>query len=285
MVDDLSKPQKDIMRTMVETELEAEVRRGTEKLNAINRAEEVIFSALSDWTGCECGPGKAIPIIREGERVGQIHPSGIRDNSARKVASASLTKHASELEGKISRLRSITETSAALTEAVNELSYGERARLTAASSVSLDKLRNWHSLPLEERIFREIGSVKTLYGAIGLIVEACEQEVKTLGEELSKREKRRGRPKNEAAYAVAHELARLYAKVTGKRPTYSAGKDGLSGQFTPVLKDVFDALGWEGVDLRGPTESARDGISDDDLIHEENHLGLQFFPLPESWNG
>jgi hypothetical protein len=90
---------------------------------------------------------------------------------------------------------------------------------------------------------------------------------------------RRGRSRNEAAYAVALELARLYAKVTGKRPTYAEGADGLSGEYTPALRNVFDALGWKKTNLRGPAEAARDAITEGDLEYAVNRL-LGLFP---SW--
>lgn len=125
---------------------------------------------------------------------------------------------------------------------------------------------------LETRIIREIGIIEASTISLFALMQAASTELDRLEAKLEALNMgKRGAPRNEAAYAVALELARLYAKVTGRKPTYAEGPDGLSGEFTPALRNIFDALGLKA-GLRGPATAARDAITDEDTKYEVNRL-------------
>jgi hypothetical protein len=82
---------------------------------------------------------------------------------------------------------------------------------------------------------------------------------------LELRKTGRGRPRDEAAYAFATALARLYALSTGKTPTFSKDADGFYGEFTPVLRDAFDHVGWRSRTLDDPANAAISSLTETDF--------------------
>lgn len=271
--------------SMAEAEARAEIQRYEEKLHARKCAKAVIYAALAQWTGIDFGEDAPIPIVRQGEHVGSLGKGFFGSGPVEKVLNASLIDHKSDIEKKISELQAVAAAAEELIQALGKLSYGDRIGLDVSSKASLHNIESWGSLSFQERILREMGTVKATDIVTSTLVEGVSQRIEALQRDLAGRELKRGRPRNEAAHAVALELARLYAKVTGKSPTYSSGKDGLSGEYTPVLRDVFDALGWKDLDLRGPAENARDNISEADLRHEEMTLGGLLSAAPPNWQG
>lgn len=53
-----------------EAEAREEARLLAEKHDAIERARDVIYAALTEWTGITCVSGGSIPIVRDGNQVG-----------------------------------------------------------------------------------------------------------------------------------------------------------------------------------------------------------------------
>lgn len=275
-----------IVKALVEGEAQRraddETRAYAEKQHAITRAELVVLSAIGLWTGEALVPGDPIPIFRDGKRVATIPQHSFEPNRARVVAEASLTEDRSEINRKIKALKSASGAADELIRALAAMTYMDRLSLeTKCEGIGQFGVRAAHD-PLEIRLIHEIGPVVSAVVAASAVASTAKTEVGELEAELKKRETKPGRPRNEAAHAVARELARLYAAVTGKRPTYSEGPDGLSGQYTPALRDVFDALGWEATALRGPAEAAIAGISEADTQYEETgYFGLFSAPWPK----
>ena len=99
------------------------------------------------------------------------------------------------------------------------------------------------------------------------------EEIAKLKLQIKKRpSKGAGRAKDEAAHRVAMEAAKLYAKVTGSKPTYSEGPSGVSGKYTPFLRDVYDAFGWTERSLRTGAEAAISALEPSDF--EYARIGL-----------
>lgn len=281
----MTDPKKKIVDALVEVtarhKIEAEARLLAEKEQAITRANEEIYSEIGRWTGIAVGPDGYIPIIRNGKQVGTLPQTILTGSPVEKVTAASRIEHKSEIERKISALQSVIVSSAGLIEALGNMTYLDRAGLEARRWWARNSLRG-EGAPLDERLLQEIGWVNSAAIAARALSTTAETQLGELQEELTKREVKPGRPRNEAAHAVARELALLYAKITGKRPTYAEGADGLSGDYTPALRNVFDALGWKKTGLRGPAQAAIEAVTEADLKYEEiKPLGLFSTVWPE----
>jgi len=116
-----------------------------------------------------------------------------------------------------------------------------------------------------ERVVCAIGYLEALLISARGVARSVEKSLEVHGEQLGSKERQRGRPRIEARYRVALEFARLFARITGERPTYADGKHGPSGKFTPALRELFESLGWPEADISGPAKEARDAITDEDL--------------------
>ena len=132
------------------------------------------------------------------------------------------------------------------------------------------------SLPIESRIVGEIGFLESAIIALDKLEKNAKFEQERISQDLENWPSGKGRRRNQAAYSVALELAATYEKVTGEMPTYAEGTSGLSGQYTPSLRSVFDCLGLKGTGLRKPAQSAIESIKPTDLKHERN-AGLHRF--------
>lgn len=254
-------------------EIEAEVRAHSEKLQAINQADEVVLSAVRKWTGQDVGTDDPIPIVRGGRQVATLRNTLLTGRPIARVSSASLIEHKAEIDRKIEHLKAVEAASLALIEVFESMSHMDRGMLEAGQGIYSENALRAGRPPLAERLIGEVGLVTSAFIAARALAANSVEEINKLQEELQQRSSKPGRPRNEAAHAVARELALLYAKVTGKKPTYSEGVSGLSGDYTPALRDVFDALGWKSTSLRGPAEAAIAAISEDDMRYEETAIG------------
>jgi len=269
MTDAENRIVKALVDGQVKRDAEAEARAYVEKQHAITRAELVVVSAIGSWTGEALEPGDPVPIFRDGKRIATIPQHALQPHPARTVAEASLIEDRSELNRKIKGLMNASEAADGVVRALGELTYFDRLSLeNKCKGVGVFAFKGAHD-PLEIRVIREIGPVASAVMAASTLASTAKSEADDLGAELKKRDTKPGRPRNEAAHAVARELALLYAKILGKPPTYSESPDGLSGEFTPALRDVFDALGWDRTGLKGPALSAITAVSDAELKYEE----------------
>lgn len=234
--------------------------------NAKNAGRDAIYSALSHWTSQNCAPGEPIPVVRSGEIVHWIHPSPLANALAGTI-------------GETSPVDSVLNS--AFLPSVTELKSEKKAieRLLASLETVMKKARSLDVMPwwMVTRSWSDLSgqpdqSVNVVH-AVGLgdslnisihgVIFNCRQRIRHLEDDLSQLQPSLGRPKNIAAHRVAEEYGKLYAKVTGKFPTYGESPDGMAGEFTPALRDLFDALGWNEKTLRGPAESARLAVTDE----------------------
>ncbi|MBZ0129633.1 MAG: hypothetical protein K8F59_11005 [Rhodobacteraceae bacterium] len=281
MTDSNQKIVKALLDGQARAKGEAEMKAHAEKHHAVIQAVEVIYEAVTNWTGIEVTPSERIPIIRNGKRVGELPQSLFAINPVREVAEASLVEDTGELKRKLDNLRAVFETSEALAKALGKMTFSERSKL------DVHGLRNRNDLQLEPsleaRIIHEIGLTFTTFLSSKALFDGAKKEIEELESKLRDRNLGRGRPRNEAAHSVAQKLAQLYAKVTGRRPTYSAGPDGFHGEFTPALRKVFDTLGWSETDLSGPAQKAIESIDESVLMYGENNPASLNSILSSEW--
>ncbi|HDY95193.1 hypothetical protein LCGC14_0105830 [marine sediment metagenome] len=231
-----------------------EVQKETERNNARN----MIYSALSRWVGETVEPYGDIPLVRDGVRIGTMQQTLLgQGRDVEYILAASKLLKASDLRKLREDLRKLSEMSDSLTTALMSLDLMDL--------LSLDTVPKAASHDTEVKVIRAVGTVSSTFIALADLKTSLDQQAENIQKKLSALTGQRGRPKNEATHGVAVRLAKLYARVTGRRPTYSEGPNGLSGEYTPALRSVFDALGWESVSLKSPAEAAIAQISEQDL--------------------
>lgn len=221
-------------------------------------AAEAIRKGIRRWSGGLYADGPQLPIIREGNIV--KHFGSEASDPVEQVLKGSVLPPEKVSAGERERLAELA------------YSLGRCAKACAAfEDVELRQLAKGtrRGRTTEERVSYALGVETALSASMTLLLEAAEERIADLDKKAEGQPRKRGRKRNGAAYAVAAALAQLYAKITGKTPTYSEGKDGLSGEYTPVLRDVYDELGWDKTALRGPAETAIAGITRTDLHPKE----------------
>lgn len=235
------------------------------------RARDVIYASISTWTGFQWKDRGSIPVVRKGQLVNSVPGLGLGNALASPlplpdhVIDAAFTPNATELKKK----REGIEALIASLEAVR------------AAAAALD-VNSWWGLgatwdnrdgPTDQvvDIVHALGLGKSFNASLQGLMFNAKQSLRFLDYELNEVGTGRGRPKDTAAHLVASRYGRLYAIVTGKRPTYGESPDGMAGEFTPSLRDLFNALGWQKKSLRGPAESARNAVTDSEILRVEGH--------------
>jgi len=241
-----------------QTKISGVAAREVQKEAERNNARNVIYSALSRWVGEPVEPYADIPLVRDGVRIGTMQQTILsQGRDVDHILAASKFLKASDLRKLHNDLCKLSAMSAGLEAALTNLDFMDL--------ISLDTVPKTASHDTEVRVIRAVGTVTSTFIALSDLKESLDQRADDTQKKLSTLNGRRGRPKNEATHGVAVRLAKLYARVTGRYPTYSEGSNGLSGEYTPALRSVFDALGWKSVSLKSPAEAAISQISEQDL--------------------
>lgn len=238
------------------------------------KAKDAIYSALTRWVGETVHQDGAIPMVRDGKRIGTLQQTILgQGREVDDIVAASKLKKASELRRLRDDYNKLSKLAVKLTNGLANLDTMDLFKLgSAPRKVTYDT---------ETKVIRAIGTIPSLLISLPDLLAALEQQTNDIDKKLDTSGAALGRSRNEAAHGVALGLAKLYARVTGKRPTYSEGPNGLSGEYTPALRSVFDALGWKTVTLKSPAEAAISQITDEDLQPYVNALsyGLLSYPL------
>ncbi|MEM6891908.1 MAG: hypothetical protein AAF636_27905 [Pseudomonadota bacterium] len=260
-----------LAKAEAEQKLRAEAEKLAEKDRAINRARAVIYQHIGRWIGEQIAPGDPIPMLRNGEKVGEIELFALSRtwgaDPIDPIANAALMEDTTELKERVDRLVEFVDAANTLMESMSKFRPFEVAQLQATQNVDRSTAS---SASLAERIISEIGFFHSALISTHQLHSSAKGQKDTAQQALERRHTGRGRPRNEAAHAVALELAKLFAKITGEKPTYSEDENGFHGHFSPALRDVFNSLGWKKVSIKNPALKAIEQITEDDLGHPKN---------------
>lgn len=157
-----------------------------------------------------------------------------------------------------SKIRQLTELEQLLRNVEISFAHTDLAK-EERSILSID------SANLEERMIAGVGLVHALPATVRVALSVVSRELRQLRAKSAEFENSRGRPRNQAAHKVARAVADFYITNRALMPTYSEDTNGLHGEFTPLLKDIFIALGWPNIALRGPAEAAIASITPEDF--------------------
>ncbi|WP_347918183.1 hypothetical protein [Paracoccus marcusii] len=221
-------------------------------------AAEAIKEGIRRWSGGLYTDGPQLPVVRAGDII--EHFGSEANDPVEQVLRGSVLpseKRTAEDRERLAKLASSLRQCASACSAFEDAELRKLAKGTRRGRTT------------EERVSFALDVEKALLASMTLLLEAAEERIALLDKKAEEQPRKRGRKKDTAVYTVAAALAQLYAKITGKRPTYSEGADGLSGEYTPVLRNVFDALGWKKTTLRGPEKAAVSAVTAADLHLKE----------------
>lgn len=247
------------------------------EFNARTAAAKVIYSAVSGWVGWEVKDGDWLPVVRDGKQVGRLgiflprEPIDVVLNSATVPTVPDLKAERDRLQALIAAMRAVQAAAA-------EFSLREQIGLDA----TWPEKTHHGAEPVD--LIHAVGVWKSLSISVHGVIFNSEKRLTQVEDELSKQGKVSGRPPNRPVYEVAREFAFLYARVTGKIPTYSKDSNGYSGEFSPALDALTRALGWQGRHLRQPGETAVKSVTPEVIREVEPALtGLLggLLPVPK----
>ncbi len=217
---------------------------------ARKKAEEVIYAHVSKWVRQEITVGEPIPLLRVEPGFGQLYSTILGGvDEVRKILDAAKAIDTSTLRAKVRKLEKLRSDIEGMIRTLSEADLEQMVKAEYAA-------RNLHS-DVEGRVVTALGAGNAARLGLHVIFVGLYEQVEQTKLEIENRgTSGPGRAKDEAAHLVALEAAKLYAKVTGKSPTYSEGPNGLSGQYTPFLRGLYDAFGWTTRSLRPGAEAA-----------------------------
>lgn len=207
------------------------------EFNAKTAATEVIYSAVSGWVGWELKIGDWLPVVRDGKQVGRLGSFQPRDPVDVILRAASL-RTVPDLKAERDKLLALLEATRSVQSAATAFSLREQFDLDA----TWPEKTYQGAEPVD--LIHAVGLWKSLRISIHGVIFNAERRLAQIEEELATQGKTTGRPPNRPIYEVAREFAFLYARVTGKVPTYSKDPNGYSGEFSPALS--CQALGRDG---------------------------------------
>lgn len=236
------------------------------KVQGEKAAHEVIIRAVETWTGHPINSFGQLPMVRDGEHVGymstrlasMMYPL----HDVTKVAREVWAEKTPTIRSRRNAYQKLFDT---LESALNQI--GE---MNTDAIVNLPSTKKSDPANLEEKLVLAMGSKKSVIIGSSFLTAELQEAIGHCDTILASRSSGRGRPREEAKYKVAQGFAKIYAKVTGERPTYSEDENGLHGRFTPALRKLFDAIGWDGVDLAGPANAACQSVEKEDLDFKKN---------------
>ena len=221
-------------------------------------AEAVIYAHVSKWVHKEIAVGEPIPLPRVKPGFGQLNATilgGVAE--VNKILDASKAIDTSTLNAKVRKLKKLRSDIEAMINTLNEF---DLEQLSHAEYYA----RNLHA-SVEGRVVTALGACNAARIGLDVIFVGLFQELAETEQMIKSRgTSGPGRARDEAAHLVALEAAKLYAKVTGKSPTYGEGTNGLSGQYTPFLRALYDAFGWKTRSLRPGAEAAINSMKPND---------------------
>lgn len=223
-------------------------------------ASAAVYSCIERWIGREIGPTDRMLVIDRGELVmaSGIWPGDMASH-VQPVIQAAKAETRIAVQERIKKLEQLKAASITLSDCWSALPPQERP-----ISVHHDRVSK-ALFGTEARVIEAIGLSRALPLVIEFLCSELDLNVSNERKKLEQLTGKKGRPRDERAYAVAAALAKLYAQITGKMPTYSEGPDGQHGEYTPGLRDLFDAIGLERAALKLPATAAIKAVTEIDL--------------------
>lgn len=230
-----------------------------------NAAKNVIYAAASKWVGQELNVGDKIPIRTKYAGFGypsEISISGNEEIEA--ILSASKEMNTKDLKGHIETLETLLK--------LAETFRDELAKFDPPTlEMAVASVHNYHS-GLEGRILNAFGIGNAAFLSVDALAVGLAGQLIERKQELTDRNLGQGRPPNYPAKRVAEKAGIFYKTVTGQQPTNGEGSNGLSGGFTPFLRDLYDAFGWQETSLRAGLEAAIARSQNFNSTAVRNHL-------------
>lgn len=238
-----------------------------EKRNAFNAASKAIFAALSEWTGMAVSNGNQIPKIRGG-KVTVVTASLLSNPTSRVISAAGLLPR-SELKAEKEKLEELLRSLEAVRSQLSDL----KIEFSGPLRKSWDTGGHGHGSSVD--VVHAIGMDYALLISLHGIARNIRERLSVIEQDLARLYSGKGQPPNRPAYEVAREFALLYGDVTLKKPSCSMRGKTPTGPFSRHLQALFEALGWEGLGIRGPGEEAVLAVTDEylrSLEHPVNPL-------------
>lgn len=213
-------------------------------------AADFICASVSKWTNTQYEKGYTLPIMKDGECIKPATPtpSGENPREIDEVLLAAQLENRTDLKARIARIEALEKSLMAFRSTLNALTPDEIARLDLVQP-------NWE-WDTNVRVVSALGLGAAFNASIAASSTSIKRILREEREKLAKVAKSRGRARSEAAYGVALTFAQLYSIVTGKRPTFAENENGLHGEFTPYLADLFKIFGWGEKSMKRPAEEA-----------------------------
>ena len=213
-------------------------------------AEKVIYAHLGTWLGRPIKIGDPIPTVMFGHKIGSFGAAGqMNDFAVQSILSASREPKVTEIKEQLSSLKDLKSDAEALRDKLsnfNPLSLAMAAHAT----------KNMHD-SVDGRVLNALGMENSLFIGLDRLSAGLTEQITSLKQDISEEPPTgRGRPKDRAALHVAEAAGAFFVSVTGRLPTHGDSPDGLTGQFTPFLRDIYDAFGWKKRSLRAGIEAA-----------------------------
>jgi len=227
-----------------------EKRRNARLSNVESAALDAIYAHISKWVGYEVKQGDPVPRNGARRTTTQYLRGFDSPDPMQHVVTARIAASRKDIADGIERLGILGKY---LIDVQNYLIDLKPLEWAGAFYFA----RKCPAMTQNQALVQTIGIEPSLSATSALLLRGIDDAIYELERRLADSDDSNlGRPRNAGAYAVADRLAHEYYDITGILPTYGEGPDGISGEFTKALRDVFDAFGWEKRSLRGPAEEA-----------------------------
>lgn len=274
-----------LTKALIESEVRREYRASREaelkKEEVRSKAKQVIYDHITNWVGRTISPGEKIPVVRNGKEVGEFHGAGLAmfldssDPVDRVLDAAEKQISPKQLKAKLSRLQKAEQNARKFIASFQEFTSTEWALIGCRGA---DELPSELKARTEYRVLEAVHYSVAAPISVQVLCEGIKKEISDLQQALDSFPKKPGRRRDEKRYQVALGLAKLYARITGNRPTYSQNENGLHGEYSPALGDLFACYRWTSI--KSQAEYARDCITEEDFEYPKMYPMGSILALP-----
>lgn len=245
-------------------------------------ARAAIIRSIEKWTGYVPNEMGWVPLVRHGKFIGYEEGVNYLDvghaDRIKRVTFGVWSEDRKTLQLRLEHYKKLRDALGDVLRNIADMSDENVLRIPMGEYPSQDDIH--------AKLLFSIGYISATWRASIKLSENLNKAIGALEHKLGEHRSTRGRPRSAERYDVAREFALLFQHITGERPTYSKGRDGFSGKFTPALADLFKAIGWQSSNLEGPAKAACEAAKAKEIWHPKNRqpTGLLggLFSLPDS---